>query len=37
VLIFAAAFYFRRDDRDGSVKLGLDDVALEAPLCNGGA
>jgi hypothetical protein len=37
VLIFAAAFYFRRDDRDGSVKLGLYVVALQAPPCNEGA
>ena len=36
MLICAAAFYLRRDDRDGSVQLGLDDVALQAPPCNGG-
>lgn len=37
VFVFAAAFYLHRDDRAGSVKLGLNVVALRAPPCNGGA
>ena len=37
MLVFAAAFYLHRDDRDGSVKLGFNVVALRAPPCNGGA